>query len=365
MGYEWHGDPTTIIVAIACSVCFGWLPVAAVVSIVRNLRARARAKRGSNGSDSDIESHGGRPAGAPDVPKPLQTYHPSSTKGLERSASSRTRRSTDGYDLKRVDTNSYWDPIRHSFHYDNESLWGEDGLSRHNSRHRPVYFPTHVHNNMPSPSRPASIRSAASSHRQQSRSRRGSIASSYDGGPAAFQINDTYYDTTPLPTVIRTVANAAPSNSRPTSSRGSGHAPQSQQPQQRQQQQEQQQQQQQQHQGNRRRGQSLDAPRDSDSLPRDVPRPNTSMARRDIGDHEDLYGYQRQRAIHRSHQPPQPSSASRRANNQRPGYSESIHDDDMTMSGALPPVSLPPRRASLHAQTFERPAWLDEEPHAL
>ncbi|KAK4202414.1 hypothetical protein QBC40DRAFT_44143 [Triangularia verruculosa] len=349
MGYEWNGDPTTLIVIIACSVCFGWVPIVTVVSIVRNFRARARAKRGSNGSDSDIESQGGRPSTAPDVPRPLQTYHPSSTKGLERSASSRTRSSTDGYDLERVDTNSSWDPIRHSFHYDNESLWGGDGLSRQNTRHRPVHFPTHVHNNTPSPSRPASIRSVASSHRQPSRSRRGSIASNYDNAPAAFQINDTYYDTTPLPTIPKAVNTAATASSRPTSSKGSGNSPQSQQ---------------QQLHGGRRRGQSLDVPRDSDSLPRDFPRPNTSMTRRGIGEYGDLYGSQRQRAIHRSHRPPQPSSASRRANHPRPGYSENM-EDDPTMSGALPPVSLPPRRGSLHAQTFERPAWLDDEPHAM
>ncbi|KAK4175761.1 hypothetical protein QBC36DRAFT_291167 [Triangularia setosa] len=375
MGYEWNGDPTILIVVIACSVCFGWVPIITVVSIVRNCRARLRAKRGSNGTAADLESHGGRPNSAPDIPKPLQTYNPTSTKGLERSASNRTRSSMDGYDLKRVDTNSSWDPIRHSFNYDNESLWGRDGLSRHSSRHRPVNVLSHVHHNTPSPSRPSSIRSVTSSQRQQIRSRRGSRASNYDNAPTAFQINDTYYDTTPLPKVTRPVNTAAVSTSRPTSSKGSGHAPTSQQPWERQQQQPQQQpkqEHQQQPQAGRRRGHSLDVPRDSDSLPRDVPRPSTSLIRRDIGEGQDFHS-QIPRAIHRSHRPPRPSSssssssssaASRRADSRRPSHNESI-DNDMNLSGALPPVSLPLRRGSLHAKTFERPAWLDEEPHAI
>ncbi|KAK4677660.1 hypothetical protein QC764_0047120 [Podospora pseudoanserina] len=357
MGYEWNGDPTILIVVIACSVCFGWVPIITVVSIVRHCRARLRAKRGSNGTNSDAESQGGRPSTAPDVPKPLQTYHPSSTKGLERSASSRTRSSADGYDLKRVDTNSSWNPIRHSFHYDNESLWGGDGLSRSNSRHRPPYFPTHVHNTTPSLSRPASIRSVASSHRQQSRSRRSSMASNSDNAPAAFQINDTYYDTTPLPNVTRTVNPVVASSSTPTSSKGPGQSPQ--------QRQQKQPKQDNPHppQRNRRRRHSLDARRDSDSLTRDISRPNTSMTRREVEEYEDLDN-QKQNATHRSHRPPRPGSASRRGSHPAPGGSEET-DDDLSMAGALPPAKLPPRRASLHAQTFERPAWLDEEPHAM
>lgn len=235
MAYEWHGSAGNTIIIIALVICFGWVPVVAAVSIFGKIKARWF------NPEENAELHPvGKHQKQPELATPNSIYH--STAGtLERRGSTKTLDSGEfGFDLKRWDTQSSWDPIRPFEYNDSESMHG-GGLARPNSirsnytaRSRITATPTSV-----MPSRASSIRSVASqrSHHeppqrqlapapplpQQSRSRRGSMSSNYDGPPVAFQINDTYYDTTPLPATPKLPMHIRdPSSSIPTWSRGSG-----------------------------------------------------------------------------------------------------------------------------------------------
>ncbi|KAK4161523.1 hypothetical protein QBC43DRAFT_302876 [Cladorrhinum sp. PSN259] len=241
MGYEWHGNPTTTVVIIAVTCCFGWMPIVIAVSIV----GKIRAKYGKTKSDVENKPAGWHPK-QPKLETPSPIYH-STGSILERTLSNRTLNPEAKYDLKRWESHSSWDPVKPFEYNDNESVHGiarpNSIRSNYTARSRALQPPT-----TGTPSRSSSIRSVASqrSHQdppgrhlahapprpQQSRtsSRRGSVSSNYDGPPVAFQINDAYYDTTPLPEMP--VLPAAPklavhirepsSNSRPTSSNGSG-----------------------------------------------------------------------------------------------------------------------------------------------
>ncbi|KAK3986002.1 hypothetical protein QBC44DRAFT_403354 [Cladorrhinum sp. PSN332] len=331
MAYEWHGSPGTTIIIIAVACCFGWIPIVVLVSIVGALRRRYGRQK-DNQDDKPVGWHPKQPK--LEIPNPI--YH--STGGsLERTLSARTFNSESSYDLKRWESHSSWDPIKPFEYDDGESIYrgAPGGVARPNSirsnytaRSRIVTASTPA-----TPGRASSIRSVAShrSHQgppgshlahapplpqQQSRtsSRRGSVSNNHDGPPVTFQINDAYYDTTPLPAMPSTPKLAMhirepTSNSRPTSSRGSGSGsgsgPAAQ----------------------GRRGTSREKPSD---VPRD-------------------WGHRG----HRGHrESPKPATA-------KAGQEDSLR-------GRRSKQSISGRRGSLHAQTFDTPVvdWFNQ-PHAM
>ncbi|KAK4456744.1 hypothetical protein QBC42DRAFT_321541 [Cladorrhinum samala] len=240
MAYEWHGNAGNTIIIIALVLCFGWVPIVVAVSVFGKIKARWF------NPEKNVELHlAGKHQKQPVLATPNPIYH--STAGtLERRGSVKTLDSSEfGFDLKRWDTQSSWDPIRPFEYNDTESIH-RGRVARPNSirsnytaRSRITAAPIPA-----MPSRASSIRSVASqrSHHeppqrqlapapplpQQSRSRRGSVSTNYDGPPAAFQINDTYYDTTPLPPTPKLPLHIRdPSSSRLTfrsSGSGSGSA---------------------------------------------------------------------------------------------------------------------------------------------
>ncbi|KAK4222240.1 hypothetical protein QBC38DRAFT_490375 [Podospora fimiseda] len=219
MGYEWHGNPGTTVLLIALVVCFGWIPVVILVSVYGCLR-RKYGKPSISDNDKPATWHPKQPQ--LETPSPI--YHSTST-------------ASSSYDLKRWDSQASWDPIKPYDHDGGESIYGG----------RPNSVRSNYTARSKLPSRSNSLRSVASYRSQQdppgshlahgpplavpqhgrASSRRGSTSSNQDGPPVAFQINNTYYDTTPLPAMPPTpklpMHTREPStNKRPTLSRGSG-----------------------------------------------------------------------------------------------------------------------------------------------
>ncbi|KAK0641673.1 hypothetical protein B0T16DRAFT_393919 [Cercophora newfieldiana] len=287
---EWQGNITLTLVIIALVICFAWIPVVAIISLFHNGRVRMRAfaeRRGWMQPPPDEEKRIAQQQKAPWVQRPPPAFPNPSPRAIERTvSSSRTRR----------DSTASWDPIRR---------WETVSSSNDPPAARPSSAAAARSNfSRPMPSRASSVRSTTSAHHPsgQSRSRRPSTHSAPpDMPPVAFQINDTYYDTTPLPEnrpssggSAYAKPNASRSQSRASRSHSQASAGSS---------------------SHSRRGTSLD------------------VARRNVGrDSDDPFW-------------------------QRPVASSSTE---------LPPsFSPPPRRGSLHAQAFERPAWLDDQPHAM
>ena len=197
MAWNWHENVTLLIVAIALSICFGWVPVVAVISLVHNGKRRFRSffeERGWVAPVPDEEKRVARLQKAPEIQKPP----PVVPRGLERSASTRTHASISTYDpnpLRRWETGSSWDPIRR---WDTSST--ADPTARNNSLKSNYSRGVPP---MPMPSRASSIRSVASMHQGpgsiSGRSRRGSVSSVVSGSPGSYQVETAYYDTTPLP----------------------------------------------------------------------------------------------------------------------------------------------------------------------
>lgn len=181
---DWNGSFTIALVIIVGVVCFSWIPIVIGINLVRKSKAKFRAKK------PDEEKPAVPPPKPPYVQKPQPVFldHSAnnSTKNLERTASTRTHNSAMS-----------WDPVRR---------W-DTGASRDTTYVE--QSPTPKNNSMrsnfsrPMPSRANSTRSVASSSSSAgpSRTRRQSInlKAGYEVKPMAFQINDTYYDTTPLP----------------------------------------------------------------------------------------------------------------------------------------------------------------------
>jgi len=181
---DWNGNLTVAVVIVIGVVCFSWVPILLVINCIRQFRAKFRAKK------QDEENASAPPPKPTYVQKPQPVFlnHSAnnSTNNLERIASIRTHNSTMS-----------WEPVR---------KWDTSG-SRGATLVDPPPTPRNnsVRSNFsrPMPSRANSIRSVASSSSSvgSSRPRRQSInlRAGYEVQPMAFQINDTYYDTTPLP----------------------------------------------------------------------------------------------------------------------------------------------------------------------
>ncbi|KAK0620411.1 hypothetical protein B0T14DRAFT_231542 [Immersiella caudata] len=282
----WQGNITLTLVIIALVICFAWIPVVAVISLFHNGRVRIRRffeRRGWMRPAPDEEKRVAQQQKAPWVQRPPPAYPNPSSRALERTVSTRTHNSVASWDpIRRWETGSSNDP---------QATRASPGRSS----------PGRSNFSRPMPSRASSVRSMASNHQPsgQSRSRRPSNpGTAGDLPPVTFQINDAYYDTTPLPDRPPSsgAANIKPSASRsqsrasrPHSQASAGSGSQS------------------------RKATSFDA------------------ARQESGrDPDDPFW-------------------------QSPGTSNS----------QLPPsFSPPPRRASLSAQAFEWPTWLDQ-PHAM
>ncbi|KAK4185685.1 hypothetical protein QBC35DRAFT_297926 [Podospora australis] len=355
MGHEWHGNVHDTIVMIGMVCGFGWVPVVVAVSVARNIKKRFEAKRDQATAAHAAEDEENRTGGHPKQPElltPTPTYQPG--KQLERSMSTRTSNSdrSSAFDLKRWDTNGSWDPIR-PFDFDTESFkGGGDGLTRNNttrttySRHR-IVPPTH--HATPTSSRASSTRSV--------RSRRGSTSSMYGGSPAAFQINDTYYDTTPLPTstplptfgslaaagtrAVNNGANIGTASSTGSSSEVSGapSAAESGSP------------------SSSTRKSSIPQPSSQSRRGRSVESPRETARREPSRSRSRSTG----RGNEESHTVPSPRSYRR--------HRDMDETPEVPALPAMPTIPgssrLPPsRRGSLHEQTFEGPNWTDQ-PHAI
>lgn len=220
MAWDWHGNVTVIIVAIALIICFGWLPVTVIISLIQNGKRRFRSvfeRRGWVTPVPDEEKRVAQQQKAPEIPKPQPV--------LTRSGSTHTHgsASTD-HPIRRWDTGSSWDPIRR---WDTSST--ADPPARNNSMRSD--FSRLAVPPMPMPSRASSIRSVATMHQGPGsiggRSRKGSVNSIVSGSPRSggFQVETAYYDTTPLPQMPPAhVANLTrPISSRSRSSASSHH----------------------------------------------------------------------------------------------------------------------------------------------
>ncbi|KAK0721783.1 hypothetical protein B0T26DRAFT_749268 [Lasiosphaeria miniovina] len=111
---DWNGNPTTTPVAIALAVCFCWVPVLAVLSIFRKCRVRFRAyfeERGWVAPVPDEEKLLARQQKAPEICIPPPVHK---RRSHQRSHSALTYNSAASNEtLRRVDTASSWDPVRH------------------------------------------------------------------------------------------------------------------------------------------------------------------------------------------------------------------------------------------------------------
>ncbi|KAK5658277.1 hypothetical protein OQA88_2252 [Cercophora sp. LCS_1] len=181
MAGEWNGNVTVTLVAIALVVCFGWIPVVALISIFHNGRAGLRASAERRGWVLPPPKEGTRIARqqkAPYIPRPQAALVNPSPRNLERAMSTRSKHSFVSWDpVKR------WDTI-------SSTEAGPKNESPRSNFSRP----------MPPPTRANSVRSAGPHPASgQGRGRRSTVNMPPDLPPQAFQINDTYYDTTPLP----------------------------------------------------------------------------------------------------------------------------------------------------------------------
>ncbi|KAK1831824.1 hypothetical protein QBC39DRAFT_330386 [Podospora conica] len=159
---EWTGDFNTTMIIIVTVVCFSWVPIVIMVSLYQHCRARSRSKKEGAKDAADVEK---APPRKPYVPmkQPVYVPMPVVTKP-DRTASLRTFNSV-----------SSWEPIRRDWR-DSASI---------------SYEPPH-----PSPA--GSIRSR----------------SKQPAGRNSFQINNAFYDTTPLPENAPSIKAAAERSSR-------------------------------------------------------------------------------------------------------------------------------------------------------
>lgn len=143
---EWKGDFNTTMIAIVSVVCFSWVPVVITISLYQHFRRRARAKKDSANATIDPEKAAPR---KPYVPMKQPEYVPMPVVARpDRAASIRT-----------INSVSSWEPARRD--------WRDTASNS--------YDPP-----------------------------RGSPADSLRAGPryagrTSFQINNAFYDTTPLP----------------------------------------------------------------------------------------------------------------------------------------------------------------------
>ncbi|KAK0746732.1 hypothetical protein B0T18DRAFT_158620 [Schizothecium vesticola] len=143
---EWKGDANTTKVIIIMVVCWGWVPVIIAISLYRRCQARSRAKKDSANAAADLEK---APPRKPYVPMKQPEYVPMPVVARpERAASIRTFSSA-----------SSWEPAQRDWR-DSASISYE-------------------------PPRGSPADSLRPSPRHGSRT--------------SFQINNAYYDTTPLP----------------------------------------------------------------------------------------------------------------------------------------------------------------------
>ena len=159
------GNESATVVIIILVVCFAWVPILMCIGLARKGRARFHAFREARGWIPPVSGQ----QKATDVSNPQPAVPNLSLQSLEGSAPTRMR--------GRGESGS-WDPVHNT-------------TSRHP---RPL------------PSRDGSLRSFASSHaeasRGRSRSRRSPAPradSSPDRPPPSININDIYYNPTPLP----------------------------------------------------------------------------------------------------------------------------------------------------------------------
>jgi len=188
MGWDWQGNVTATILIIALVVCFCWIPVVTVLSLVHNGKRRFRTvfeEKGWVKPDEDEQKRLARLGKAPEIKKPPPAR-------LQHSPSLRTQPSASSYNrLSRWNTEASWDPIKR---VDTASTSGEP-VARNNSL-RSNYSRAHM-----VPSRPGSVRSVSTAHHpgpvHGGRTRR----LSFNNGlrPTSFHVDNAYYDTTPLP----------------------------------------------------------------------------------------------------------------------------------------------------------------------
>ncbi|KAM7207218.1 hypothetical protein V8F20_002484 [Naviculisporaceae sp. PSN 640] len=197
MAWEYHGNATTIILAIALTLAFGWVPILIVVSLVQHGKRRWAAP------PPDQEKVVAQHQKQPELPQPP----PIVPQPLERTASNRSSRSYEP--IRRWDTGSSWDPV--SRRWDAEST--AEPLARNNSVRST--FPRGSVPAMPMPSRASSVRSISSLHPGSAsvgarNNRRGSISSIVSGPPGgSYKVDKAYYDTTPLPELPLPIAHSS------------------------------------------------------------------------------------------------------------------------------------------------------------
>lgn len=143
---EWKGDFNTTMITIVSVVCFSWVPVVITISLYQHFRRRSRAKKDSANATADPEK---APPRKPYVPMKQPEYVPMPVVSRpDRAASIRT-----------INSVSSWEPTRRD--------WRDTASNS--------YLPP-----------------------------RGSPADSLRDSPryasrTSFQINNAFYDTTPLP----------------------------------------------------------------------------------------------------------------------------------------------------------------------
>lgn len=143
---EWKGDFNTTMITIVSVVCFSWVPVVITISLYQHFRRRSRAKKDSANATADPEK---APPRKPYVPMKQPEYVPMPVVSRpDRAASIRT-----------INSVSSWEPTRRD--------WRDTASNS--------YLPP-----------------------------RGSPADSLRASPryasrTSFQINNAFYDTTPLP----------------------------------------------------------------------------------------------------------------------------------------------------------------------
>ncbi|KAK4454277.1 hypothetical protein QBC34DRAFT_156166 [Podospora aff. communis PSN243] len=214
----WQGNITVILIVIAVVICFAWIPVVAIISLFHNGRARIRKffeKLGWMRPAPDEEKRIARQQKAPWVQKPPPAYPNPSARALERTASTRTHHSVASWDPTRkweTASSILNDPPAAA-----KPSLGRSGSGRSNFSRPMPSRASSVH------SVASSVRSTASNHQSsgQSRGRRLSAPAAPDLPPLIFQINDAYYDTTPLPDRPPSIG---PSNVKLSASRSQSRA---------------------------------------------------------------------------------------------------------------------------------------------
>lgn len=143
---EWKGDFNTTMIIIVSVVCFSWVPVVVTISLYQHFRRRSRANKDSANAAADLEK---APPRKPYVPMKQPEYVPMPVVPRpDRAASIRT-----------INSASSWEPTRRD--------WRDSASNSYD------------------PPRGSPADSLRASPRYASRT--------------SFQINNAFYDTTPLP----------------------------------------------------------------------------------------------------------------------------------------------------------------------